>query len=530
MRTAAVRASLAGLLVAIAVAPLVASHQGKAPQAAGKEAAQPQVVTLASSSPLCELQILVRAGSADDPPGKEGTANLLAHMLIEGGFGSAKSPVTKEKLAQITRPWGEAAYPQVRVDKQTTTFSMIVPREDFAEYVHRVLKPMMQEPLFLASELERIRKDNLVQIRSNLRFEQQESLGLLALDNYILEGTPLGHLALGTVEGMQAVTRADLENFYHAFYRSANFEIATTAEHSLIPELTDALPSGAMKQEAPPPAPAAFQGRHLLIITQPNAIATGIHLGFPISVRRGDPDYWPLFVANVYLGLHRDSFGRLYQEIREERGYNYGDYSYLEYYAGRPEFLFPPPTTPRDLQYFSIWIRPVGHQYAHFIAKAATAELERFVRQGLTPDQVAAAKVRARTLYLKYADSRSRQLGYRLDDLFYGMADYGYLVDMLKNIDAVTPERLNAAIRQHLQVANLKYVIVTSEAESARLADDIAANTSVVSKTPAEYHMSEPIPADKQKLLDQDKQWAQYPLNIPRENIRVVKAAEMFEK
>ncbi len=528
------RATMRGVLnlgvIVIAAAAIASAGDTNRPAQAVKEAAQPQVVTLASTSPLVELQMMVRAGSADDPPGKEGTANLLAKMLIEGGFGNPKSPITKEKLAQITRPWGEAAYPQVRVDKQTTTFSMIVPRENLAEYVRRVLKPMLQDPLFLAAELDRIRKDNLVQIRSNLRFEQQEALGLLALDNYILEGTPLAHLALGTVEGMQAVTRADLENFYRAYYRSANFEIATTAERSAITELTDALPSGAMKQEAPPRAPAAFQGRHVLIITQPNAIATGIHFGFPIALRRGDPDYWPLFVANVFFGQHRDSFGRLYQDIREERGYNYGDYSYVEYYAGRPEFLYPPPTTPRDLQYFSMWIRPVGHQYAHFITKAATAELEKFVHDGLTPDQVAAAKIRARTLYLKYADSRSRQLGYRLDDLFYGMADYGYLVDMLKNIDAVTPERLNAALRKHLQVANLKYVIVTSEAEGAKLADDIANNTNVVSKTPAEYHMSEPIPPDKQKILDQDKQWAQYPLNISRENIRVVKAADMFEK
>lgn len=38
---------------------------------------------------------------------------------------------------------------------------------------------------------------------------------------------------------------------------------------------------------------------------------------------RGPGPRWPLYVANVYLGTHRDSFGQLYQKIREERGYNY---------------------------------------------------------------------------------------------------------------------------------------------------------------------------------------------------------------
>jgi zinc protease len=500
-----------------------------------KPAAPPEppanVVTLASASPLYEVQIMVRAGSAQDPAGKEGTASVLGRMLLEGGFGDPKNPVTKEKLAEITRPWGEAAYPQVRVDKETTVFSMTVPRDVFPQFVARVLKPMLTQPLFLPAELERIRKEALVGIRSSLRFEQQEQLGLLALDDYVLQGTALGHLAQGTVQGLQAVTRDDLNEYYKQNYRTTNmFVAASITDPATLKLLLSALSStvpevshGKLK------ALLALQGQHLLIITQPNAIATGLHLGFPIPVRRGDPDYWPLFVANAFFGAHRDNFGRLYKDIREDRGYNYGDYSYIEYYAARPYALFPPPGTPRDQQYFSMWIRPVGHQYAHFILKAMTWELENFIKNGMTREQVEAAKQKARTLYLNYADSKGRQLGYRLDDMFYGMKDHGYLTDMLANIDKVTPEQVNAAIKKYLQVANLKYVIVTNESVAQKLADDIASDTNVVSKTREEYHISEPVPPEKQKMLAQDEEWKAYKLNIPRENITIVKAEQMFE-
>lgn len=267
----------------------------------------------------------------------------------------------------------------------------------------------------------------------------------------------------------------------------------------------------------------------MLIITQPNAIATGLHLGFPIPVRRGHPDYWPLFVANVHLGVHRDNFGRLYKDMREERGYNYGDYSYIEYYAARPYSLFPPPATPRDQQYFSIWIRPVAHQYAHFILKAMTWELDNLVKNGMTSEQVEAAKQKARVLYLNYADSKGRQLGYRLDDMFYGMKDHGYLADMLANIEKVTPEQVNAAIKKYLQVGDLNYVIVTNQSVAQKLADDIANDSNVRSKTPEEYHISQPVPPEKQKMLAEDEEWKAYKLNIPRENITVVKTEEMFE-
>jgi zinc protease len=296
-------------------------------------------------------------------------------------------------------------------------------------------------------------------------------------------------------------------------------------------ELMDALPAGQPMFMRPMhiirmvPTP----GRHVLIVTQPNAIATGLHLGFPFDLNRVSDDYWPLFVANVSFGLHRDDFGRLYHEIRVDRGYNYGDYSYLEYLPGRPFSLFPPPNTPRTHQYFSIWIRPVGQQYTHFILKAMTAELDRIRKEGLTPQQVAEAKVKARTLYLNYAESLSRQLGYRLDDMFYGMKDRGYLQQMLAQIDAVTPEQANTAIKEYLQVENLKYVIVTNENAGETLANDIADGANVTPKTLADYHISEPIPAEKKALLDQDEQWKAYPLNIPRANIHVVKAEQLFE-
>jgi hypothetical protein len=110
------------------------------------------------------------------------------------------------------------------------------------------------------------------------------------------------------------------------------------------------------------------------------------------------------------------------------------------------------------------------------------------------------------------------------------MKDRGYLQNMLANIDAVTPEQVNTAIKKYLQVENLKFIIVTNESLGDKLADDVAAGTNVVSKTLAEYHISEPVPHEKQKMLEQDEQWKAYPLNIPRENIRVVKAADMFEK
>jgi zinc protease len=389
---------------------------------------------------------------------------------------------------------------------------------------------MLQQPLWQPAELDRLRREVLATVESRLPFEQQEELGLEGLDNYIFVGTPLQHLAQGTVDGLKAAGRDDLANFARRYYTRDNMYVASTiSDEKHLGVLLDALPAASVE---PPPRRVIqvhpVKGRELLILTQASAIASGIHAGFPTEVTRSHADYWPLFVGNVFFGTHRDSFGRLYTLIREERGYNYGNYSYIEYLAGRPAFQFPLPGTPRTHQYFSIWIRPVAHQYVHFLTKGFMFELERLLRDGLTSREVAEARIKARTLYLNYAASKDRQLGYRLDDLFYGMRGSGYLQEMLHRIDAVTADEVNGALRRHLQAANMKFLIVTHPDQAGRLADDIAGGRPAAGKTREEYHIGDPVPAEKRALLERDRQWAAYPLAIARDRIRIVKSEELF--
>ncbi|HEY4644292.1 MAG TPA: hypothetical protein VIH68_06205, partial [Bacteroidota bacterium] len=265
---------------------------------------------------------------------------------------------------------------------------------------------------------------------------------------------------------------------------------------------------------------------------------SGIHAGFPVSVTRTDHDYWALYVANVHFGTHRDGFGKLYNDIREARGYNYGDYSYIEWFADRTDYLFPPTNTPRRYQYFSIWIRPVAHQYVHHILKAATWELESFIRQGMTAEECELAKNKAKVLYLNLAETGSRLLAYKLDDAFYGMSAAGYLDHYVQAIDRLTPEEVNRAIRKYLQAESLKYIIVTDEQWADRLKDDIASDRNSKGKDFESYNIdftTAPgdtlwqFPKSKIEVVQTDKVWESYWLDIPRENIQVVPSSQLFE-
>jgi len=322
--------------------------------------------------------------------------------------------------------------------------------------VAQVLRPMFAQPQFAPAELDRVRAETLTQLRSG-RLEQIELLGLIALDNVIHQGTSYAHPDVGTEKGLEQVTAQAVQRFYNTYYKPENIVIGVSSgdpavmkqvQDALAPPTAglassggaDAAPFSPVRVEPPQPV----RGREALIVALPNAISTGLHAGFPLAVTRTDKDYWPLYIANIWFGTHRDGFSHLYQVIREQRGYNYGDYSYVEHFESRPSALFPPTNTPRRQQYFSLWIRPIQHDYAHHLLKAMTWELENFVRTGLSEEECGLAKNKARVLYLSLAETGSRLLGYKLDDSFYGL-EPGYLDGYLENVEAVTCEQVNAS-------------------------------------------------------------------------------------
>ena len=97
----------------------------------------------------------------------------------------------------------------------------------------------------------------------------------------------------------------------------------------LMTDLT-ALPVGDEKRLTIAKAPV-LKGHHATIVEK-NAKSTAVSFGFPIDTIRSDKDWAALWLVRSYFGEHRSSNSYLYQQIRQARGMNYGDYSYIEYF------------------------------------------------------------------------------------------------------------------------------------------------------------------------------------------------------
>jgi zinc protease len=264
-------------------------------------------------------------------------------------------------------------------------------------------------------------------------------------------------------------------------------------------------------RSSPPPASSP----RALVVEKPTD-STAMSLGYAYTLDRTSADYYPLWVGNSALGEHRQLGGILFTRLRELRGLNYGDYSYIEYFEQAPDSTFGEPNLDRRSQFFSIWLRPVQNENRGFALKAAVYETGRVVKEGLTAEEVARAKAFLRGYTLQWEAQDSRKLGFALDDVYYRTP--AFLKTFRDRLPAITEADVNAALRRWIDPGRLKYALVTS--------DGAAAKAELVSGKPTPVRYNAPKP---QAILDEDKRIEVWPLGLDEHDTRVVKADDLFE-
>jgi zinc protease len=276
------------------------------------------------------------------------------------------------------------------------------------------------------------------------------------------------------------------------------------------------LPAGA-PAAIPPPQSKRIEGLRVTLVEK-NADSSAISLGFPIQVRRGSKEWYALAIANSWLGEHRHRSGRLFEVIREKRGLNYGDYSYIEHFPGAGQRFLPPQNVARRQQIFEIWIRPVAHDARHFALRAALRELQKLVQNGMAAREFELTRNFLKKYVAHYAETTSERLGYAIDDVFYGLNE-SHLVRFRRAMDEITLADVNAAIKQNWQTTNLQIAIITQDAKT--FADALIADA----PSPITYSSAKP-----EEVLAEDKEIAAFPLSIKAENVKIVPVTDLFVK
>lgn len=272
------------------------------------------------------ISLYIPAGNYFEPSDRHGVADVVSEMITRGSEG-----LSKEQLAFTLKDLGLTEGLNLHTDAFAASLGNTVVKEDFAEYLGLVSR-VLRTPLFLESELQRLKQEWSARI-----LEQKNNTGPMAMNRLYRELYPEGHLFHQIdfdeqSQQMQSLTQVDLQSF-HAYYSPARAILTVVGDidfedaHQTVEEIFGNWRGPTPEHISIPPVAMPENGRRIEI-RMPDKSSMDILMGYPLPVRRRDPDFYPLHLANLALGGDT-IIARLGKCVREENGLTYGIYSGL---------------------------------------------------------------------------------------------------------------------------------------------------------------------------------------------------------
>lgn len=283
------------------------------------------------SLPLFTAELVVRAGSDSNPPGKAGLAGMTADLMRDGT--TSRSLLA---MAEQQQRLGTLITTSTTVDNTTVNMTALTA---FTAPAMDLFADEAQHPAFRTEDVERRRKLNLIGI-------QQESDNVMQIafrvgPKLLFGDQPYGQSSRGTTESVQKLTQQDIEAFYKEHFGPADSALVLTgdlsaAEARRLAETALGSWSGAAQPVVSLPPPPPQKPTHVVIVDKPGAPQTAL-LAFALGVPANSPDEVAVDLANYTLGSAFAS--RINMNLREVHGYTYGAFSEFPAYRFGGEFI-----------------------------------------------------------------------------------------------------------------------------------------------------------------------------------------------
>lgn len=391
--------------------------------------------------PMVDIRVVFDAGSARDDA-KPGTAVLTNGLLTESA-GQWSADEVAERMESIGAELGNGA----QRDMAWVTVRSLTDKK-VLDTALETLAAVLAEPRFVPGDLERLRQTLLSSL-----MQEAESLGDIAEKAFyatVYEGHPYGSNPNGDPVSVKGLSEQDVRAFYRRYYVAKNAVVAIVGDLSpaeakaVAQKAVSGLPTGDKAPALPVPAIAskAVEKR----IDHPSS-QTHIFLGQP-GVKRGDTDYFPLYVGNHILG-GSGLVSILSEEVREKRGLSYSVSSYFMPMSQLGPFQMNAQT--RNSQ-------------AGEAVRVMRETLQRFMEAGPTDKELESAKRNISGGFPLQVASNAKIVQYLAMIGFYGLP-LDYLDRLVPNVMAVTKDQIRETFRRRLNPERFITITVGSDGD-----------------------------------------------------------------
>jgi zinc protease len=385
--------------------------------------------------------VLTSAGAVNDPEGKPGVAEMTAGLLAQG------TPTrTAQQIAEAIDFVGGTL--SANADYDSTGVSITVVKKDF-DLAMDLLSDVTLHANFQKDELERQRQQALSNLRIN--YDDPDFLASTVFARVVYGMHPYGLPNEGTPGSIQTITQNDLVAFRDSFYSPGKALLAFAGD--ITPEAAFAAAEKffGVWQNKPVPAQnhaaaGAGAGMHIYVVDRPDAVQTQIRIG-RLGIRRNDPDFIPLFVADRIFGGSYNS--RLNTEVRIKKGLTYGANSEFD----------------SRLETGSLMASTFTRTEATMDAVRLVMNLLQGMSKGdLKPEELSFAKDYLMGVYPIQTETPEQVANRVLTVAHYGLpADYNETYQL--RISGVTLAQANAEAMKYYQTASLEIVLAGNAAQ-----------------------------------------------------------------
>jgi zinc protease len=276
------------------------------------------------TQPMLSVTLSFKAGSTRDPAGKEGLAELTAQILTKGSTAH-----TGDQIAALIEGVGGGLSAAAGSDFFTISTNVL---SDHADEALGLLGEVARTPALSAEELDLARTQALSGLQ--LELSQPSSIASRFFRQAIYGKNPYGRST--TEASYRAITRDDVTGFAKRFLVPSGSLLVMAGDVTPAKARAWATKIFGTWRGAPPPAaspvPVATPGAtQILLINRPGSVQANIVLG---NTTYGplDSSYYAARLAMQILGGGADA--RLFQILREEKGWTYGSYANLVRFRG----------------------------------------------------------------------------------------------------------------------------------------------------------------------------------------------------
>ena len=386
--------------------------------------------------PLVNFSLVIEGGHLLDDLNKNGVANLMSDILMEGT--ANKTPAELEKAIERLG---------ANINMYTTNESIVIRgntlKRNFEETMNLV-EEILLEPRWDQEEFKRIKTSTMNAIKRN-----EANPNVIANNVYdkILYGKdhPFAHPISGTIESVESITLEDLKEYYRKNFSptvSRLQVVGDVSKEEVLAAAKDLETNWKPKEVKIPDYPIANNRdkASLYFVDVPGAKQSVINIGY-IALPRTSEDYFPAEIMNYKLG---GSFsGNVNLVLREEKGYTYGART------GFSGSKIPGTFTASS----SVRTNSTGESVGIFRDEIAE------YKEGITPEDLEFTKNALIKSNARRFETQGSLLG-MLEEMGAYDLDPDYIEDEEKIIRAMTLEQHKKLANKYLDESKMAYLVV----------------------------------------------------------------------